>query len=179
MPDYNINNELQKHLDAVGYGQRGNKFRITFPDFLEDTRETDTSETVSYLVESTSVPAKGIGTVKLNWMGVQASLPGDLQTSGTWNCTIKLDSENKAQRAFNTWLSSIFDSLSGTRGDLKEVFKKIKIELLDKNNAPASTYYLLNAFLTNLGDISVAMTSENQITTWALTFAYADIAFDL
>jgi hypothetical protein len=69
--------------------------------------------------------------------------------------------------------------LSGTRGDLKEVFKKIKIELLDKNNAPASTYYLLNAFLTNLGDISVAMTSENQITTWALTFAYADIAFDL
>jgi hypothetical protein len=164
---------MQKFKSVLGYGQRTNKFFIRFPEpFNGDGND------ISYLVQSTNIPTKGIGTVVLPWQGINTRLPGDHEVSGTWTVTFRLDQENLAFKKMWSWLNLTLDSLSNSRAALADIIKIVEVQLLGPNLEVKSTFQILDMFPTEIGEISVDYEAENAITTWSVTFAYSDIAYN-
>jgi len=164
---------MKQFKKAVGYGQRVNKFYIRFPEtFAGD------NGILSYLVQSTSIPTKGMGVVTLPWQGVVTRIPGDPEVSGSWNVTFRVDAKNEVYKSIWSWLLSICDSLTNSRAALEDVIKEIDAQLLDVNLSPVSTFKILDVFVTEVGEVTMDYESENTIATWNATFAYSDIAYN-
>lgn len=158
---------------ALGQAQRGNKFQLRFPAEFQGENEE-----LTYLVTSTSIPSKGIGTIRIPYMGVFINLPGDLEVAGTWTVTFKLDDKSAAFKAIHSWVTGVLDSPTNTRSSIDEIMKDIDINLLNVNLAATSTFRLQDVFPTEMGDIVLSHEDENSIATWTVTFAYQDVLYN-
>lgn len=168
MPDLS----LKKFKSVIGEGQRTNKFWIRFPEmFAGEDNE------LSYLVQSSTVPTKGIGTIVLPWQGVNFRLPGDHEVSGSWTVTFRLDDKNKAFKPMFSWLTSTLDSLSNSRAALADVIKDVEVTLLGTNGQTVSTFKILDMFPTEMGDVTVDYEAENAVSTWSVNFAFSDLSY--
>ena len=92
------------------------------------------------------------------------------------------DYEMTVRRIFDNWQAKIDNPLqTGVKGALNktaivdEYRCDLCIQQLDGHNNSVYGYKLVNAFVTNIGAITLDSTSENELIEFNVTITYSDI----
>ena len=163
----------EKIKEAIGYGQRTNRFYITFPAPFNGN-----DDDITYLVMSSVIPGSNIGLVTINCMGgLQYHLPGDA-TQNQWNVTFRNPQKHGARKAMQLWMDSTVDNNTGARGDLDDVIKMPEIKLLDNRGEITATFKLVGSWITALGDETISYDSSDEISSFDCTFSLNSILYN-
>lgn len=159
---------IEKFKQAVSDGARLNRFIITFLD--PSTKEVIGAD-LSYFVKSASIPTRDVGVAEITYQGMKVKLAGD-PTFGDWSCTLILDKEYKARKAFELWQTLCFETLTNTRGSQLTYKSPIRISQLSGKNEVVATYDLIGAWPSSVGEVSFAQDSNDAVGEFTVNFNY-------
>ena len=163
----------EKIKEAIGYGQRTNRFYITFPAPFNGN-----DDDITYLVMSSVIPGSNIGLVTINCMGgLQYHLPGDA-TQNQWNVTFRNPQKHGARKAMQLWMDSTVDNNTGARGDLDDVKKMPEIKLLDNKGSVTASFKLKGSFITAIEDESLDYEGSDTISTFGISMSIDAILYN-
>lgn len=162
----------EKIKQVLGYGQRTNKFYITFPAPFNGSEDD-----ITYTVMSSSIPGKNIGEVVINFMGLQYFIPGD-PNFNTWTVTFRNPTKHAPRKAMELWMASVVETQTNARGALTDVMKIPELKLLDENGEVTATFQLIECFPTSIGDESIDYEANDTISTFDMTFRFSDMLYN-
>lgn len=127
-------------------------------------------------IESTTLPSKTINNIQVPYMGLSFNVPGTVQypNSNAWSVTMRMDSGLAIRNKLEDWMISIFDDRDSTgnysipQGDEGVT----TLALLDKSGDILRKYNLYGCYLTNLGEMTLNVTTAGDIVTVPATIAY-------
>lgn len=157
-----------------GGGARPNRFEVLveFPAFAatqEEIRQT------AFLCQSTQLPGSNLGMLEVGYRGRQLKLAGD-RTFEDLDLTFYNDTDFALRNAFEAWHNAInqYNSNTGLPTP-NEYLSTVTLYQLDNQDERIKEYVLKLAWPTVIAPIEVAQDSNDQIETFAVTFAYSDI----
>jgi len=127
-------------------------------------------------IESTTLPSKTINNVTVPYMGLQFNVPGTVQypNSNAWSVTMRMDANLQIRDKLEDWMLRIFDDRDST-GDysIPEGAEGVTtLGLLDKSGKIIRKYNLYGCYITNLGEMTLNVTTAGDIVTVPATIAY-------
>lgn len=143
---------------------RPNRFKISFLDVISN-------EDLTFFVKSASIPSKTVGPIEVDWQGMKVKLAGDL-TFADWTCTFINDQEYTVRNTMENWHDLVGNALTNTRGSVDVYKYPIKIEHLDGMNNVTATYFLIGAFPTEVGEISLEQGANDTVEEFPVTFSF-------
>lgn len=135
----------------------------TFPDGTSPTQAT-------YLVNSTSLPARTIAEVAVPWQGFDYKIAGKSEY-GTWDIVFKVDKEATIKQKFDAWQTKIHDPDSNERSEPGGYMEDQYITLLSETGTKICTYHLFNAWPSVVSDVPLDYSSTD-IAVFTVTFIY-------
>ena len=164
----NINDFKTK---LAGGGARANQFKVTmpFPGYAQVGGET---EELSFLCQSTSIPAMEINTATVNFRGRPIYLAADRAFSA-WTITVLNDTNFRLRDAFERWQNGIIN-MSDNEGLVNPVDYQVDafIDHLDRNGATIKSYTLRGCFPTSIAAIGLDMDPTETIEEFEVSFRY-------
>ena len=160
MADINLNS----FKSALRDGFRPNRFIVIFP--------TSNNKDISFFVKSASLPGRNMGTIPVNWMGMQLKFAGD-PTFDDWTITFIYDYDGKARQFIEEWLETIFRIPSGEREILETYAKDIVVKQLGRSGEVIGEIKLLNAFPYTMDAVDLSMDNTDTFAEFTVTFAYS------
>ncbi len=146
----NTKNNLNAFKAELGYGVRGNLFRVNIG-------------INTFLVKSANLPGVTLGDVSVPVLGRTLKLPGDVSFD-TWSVTV-LNNESFNIRLFlEDWVNTLAE------GTLIE--RDITVESLDKKGGVLKTQVLINAFPKNISEIGLSYDNSDALTEFTCDFEY-------
>jgi hypothetical protein len=159
----------------VGSGARPNLFQIsmTFPLLVPIA---SAAGLVTFMAESTSIPADKLGEIEVPYMGRKIYYPGDREFD-PWTITVMNDENFAIRDAFELWMSSlnqhegnIRDSAAAvpagyTTNAIVQQFSKLDLP-------PLKQYEMVSFFPTELGAIELDWGTNNTIEKFQVTLRY-------
>jgi len=125
---------------------------------------------VSYLVSSSTVPAHTIDPIELNWQG-QIAKYGSTHTWDDWTVTFKVDKNAEIHKSFVKWSNKIHHPETGVHGAPSDYMEDQKVEMLDGDGNPISSFNLIKAWPSSVGEITLDY-SAKEAATFDVTFAF-------
>ena len=180
-------NAIDNLKNALNGGLKKSKYRIAFNfyennDFTKFFADGELNRLLSTLCIDISFPPKDIQTVEYWHLGRKYTMRAEANTAGSVDITFYEDYEMTVRRIFDNWQAKIDNPLqTGVKGSLKKTVMvdeyrcDLCIQQLDGHNNPVYGYKLKNAFLTNIGAITLDSTSENELIEFNVTITYSDI----
>jgi hypothetical protein len=127
-------------------------------------------------IESTTLPSKTINNVAVPYMGLQFNVPGTVQypNSAAWTVTMRMDANLAIREKLENWMLSIFDDRDSTGNySIPEGDEGVtSLGLLDKQGTIIRKYNLYGCYITNLGEMTLNVTTAGDIVTVPTTIAY-------
>lgn len=157
---------------------RPNRFEIQIspPSIYKDFTQSE-SNIMSWLAESATIPQRNQGEITLKYHGMELKLPGDY---GKENLEITfLNSYGWEGRTFfERWMETHIQTTKVTndRRDAQSVIIDSFIivhQLGRKANSPIASYKFNDVFPTNLAAIDLAMSTNDDIEKFNVSFAYS------
>jgi hypothetical protein len=151
-------------------GARSNQFEvvITFPGIIAPG---GASETASFLVNATSLPAVSIEDINLPYRGRPVHFAGE-RTFAPWSITVINDGDFLVRNAFERW-SNLIANYSATNGALDPASYQLPMAVrqLDRNGKKLKSYKFYDVYPTDLG--AMGLSYENPaIQTFDVTLQY-------
>lgn len=169
MPDPNITN----FISQFSGGARPNRYEVllSFPSGVPNEMEK-----LSFTCKATSLPASIVNKVDVPYMSRMIPVSGD-RTIDDWNITVINDVDFKVRRAFETWLNRLNGhegnvSASGWQ-DPKQYYADAEVVQFDREHNEIKKIKMRSIFPTNMADITLGWSDNDQIEEFQVTFAVA------
>jgi hypothetical protein len=150
-----------------GGGARANLFKATinFPAYAGGDVEL-----TSFLCEAAALPASTIQPIVIPFRGRQLKIAGD-RTFDNWNVTIINDTDFGTRNAIERWMNGINGHTTNT-GLVNPVDYQadLIVEQLDKNGDTVKKYNFRGCFPSQMSEIGVSYTTENEIERFTVEF---------
>lgn len=160
-----------------GGGARPNRFEVLV-DFPSFAAAQDAIRQTAFLCQSTQLPGSSIGTMEVGFRGRPLKLAGD-RTFEDIDLTFYNDTDFVLRDAFESWHNAMnqYNSNKGLPNP-SEYLSTVSLYQLDNSDNRVKEYVLKLAWPTNIAPIELAQDSNDQIETFAVTFAYSDIIIE-
>lgn len=90
--------------------------------------------------------------------------------------TFRMDSTCNNYRAFNDWVNSVEDPVTGLRGLPIDLEADVQINLHNRKGYPHTVYFFHGCIPMVVGGPQISYEDNNQITTFDVTFAYRHVS---
>lgn len=164
----NINTFISKFK---GLGARPNRFRIniTWPALVGTPNISD-----EIVIKTAGMPASGVGTAIVPFMGLQVKLPGD-RVFEDWTVSVINATDFSHRNAFERWLNAINAHRENVSASLNlaDLVATIDIYQLGLNGEVLKTVKLYNAFPNNVSQIDLGYDQNDIISEFMVTFSYS------
>lgn len=158
-------------------GARPNQFavQLTFPNYVAGRGAAVTK--APFLVSVAELPGQTLGVTPVYYRGRLVKMAGDREFA-PFNCTILNDSGFSIRTAIEQWMNGIED-LANKTGALQpsQYQTDMFISQLDRNGAVLKQYKLLGAFPVDLGAVGLDFGSNDQLSTFGVSFQYQSFEF--
>lgn len=165
----------------TGSGARPNLFQVTMAFPLVSSAGVGgipgpASGLVTFMAESSSIPADKIGEIEVPYMGRKLYYPGD-RDFDPWTITVMNDENFFIRDAFEMWMSALNSHQGNIRDNsaatpagyttnaLVQQFSKLDLP-------PIKQYQMVSFFPTELGAIELDWGTNNTIEKFQVTFRY-------
>jgi len=161
---FNIN-EFKSQL--VGGGARPSLFQVQITNPITAVADFK----VPFMVRAAALPESNVGTYSIPYFGRFVKYAGD-RTFADWPVTIINDEDFLIRNAMEAWTNAINSHDSNTRA-LPQTYKSNAIiTQYSKDGRPLRTYVFEGIHPINVGAISMAWDSTDQIENFDVTFQY-------
>ena len=150
-----------------GGGARPNLFKATInmPGFAAGDNEL-----TSFLCEAAQLPASIIAPIEVPFRGRRLKIAGD-RTFDVWTVTIINDTDFKVRNSMERWMNGIANhttsnGITTPAGYMSDLL----VEQLDRNGSSLKSYDFRGCFPTNLSQIDLSYTTENEIERFTCEF---------
>jgi hypothetical protein len=150
-----------------GGGARPNLYRVTINSpFITNQRKN------TFMCKSASVPASAIGLADVSYMGRKIKIAGDKEFAD-WTASFYEDTDYSNRDSFERWVWAInAHELNTGVTNPRDYYAEIVIEQLDRDGgATIQTYKLIDAFPTEVGDITLGYAENDTVEEFSVTFA--------
>ena len=158
-------------------GARPNQFAVqmTFPNYVSG--RTAALAKAPFLVSVAELPGQTIGVAPVYYRGRLVKMAGDREFA-PFNCTVINDSGFTIRTAIEQWMNGIED-LANKTGALQPATYQTDmfVSQLDRNGAVLKQYKLLGAFPVDLGAVGLDFGSNDQLSTFGVSFQYQSFEF--
>ena len=144
-------------------GARPNLFRV---------RIAELGAKVEFMCKASNLPGATIGMVEVPFMGRVLKVPGN-RTFTEWTVTIINDNDFSVRKNMEDWMNRI-NGHETNLGDanIATLFRDGIVEQLGRDGEVLYTYEFKDLWPTELGEIALAMDSNDEIEEFECTFAY-------
>jgi hypothetical protein len=153
---------------------RTNLFRILNINSGATNINFDESDLV--YITSTTLPQRAINNVSVPFMGLTFNVPGTASypNSAGWNVTFRMPQDLGIRAKLEAWSRGTFDDATSTGAYEVKNLGTVTLALMGKNGVPldGAIYTLVGAYVQNIGDYSLDITSAGEIVTQPATIAY-------
>jgi len=157
----------------TGGGARSNMFSVdvTFPGYSGGD-----TEITSFMCRGAQLPASIVGLVEVPFRGRIVKLAGD-RTFEPWTVTVYNDTTFEVRSAFEKWMDGL-NTHVGNEGEqsnnsgIGRYASNIDVHQLDQKGKKVMTYYLKNAFPTNVAAIDLDFAQVGEIEQFQVTIEY-------
>ena len=157
----------------IGGGARANMFSvdITFPGYAGGD-----TEITSFMCRAAQLPASIIGLVEVPFRGRIVKLAGD-RTFEPWTITVYNDTDFAVRSAFEKWMDGLNthvgnEGAQSNNSGIGRYASNIEVHQLDQKGKKVMTYYLKNAFPTNVAAIDLDFAQVGEIEQFQVTIEY-------
>ena len=158
-------------------GARPNQFAVqmTFPNYVSG--RTAALAKAPFLVSVAELPGQTIGVAPVYYRGRLVKMAGDREFA-PFNFTVLNDSGFTIRTAIEQWMNGIED-LANKTGALQPATYQTDmfVSQLDRNGAVLKQYKLLGAFPVDLGAVALDFGSNDQLSTFGVSFQYQSFEF--
>ena len=150
-----------------GGGARPNLFKatITAPVWVGGDNEL-----TSFLCEAAQLPASIIQPIEVPFRGRRLKIAGD-RTFDVWTVTIINDTDFKIRNSMERWMNGIANHTTTAGNPTPEGYQSdLFVEQLSKNGSSLKRYDFKGCFPTNLSQIDLSYTTENEIERFTVEF---------
>ena len=158
-------------------GARPNQFAVqmTFPNYVSG--RTAALAKAPFLVSVAELPGQTIGVAPVYYRGRLVKMAGDREFA-PFNCTVLNDSGFTIRTAIEQWMNGIEDLANKTGALQPSVYQTdMFVSQLDRNGAVLKQYKLLGAFPVDLGAVALDFGSNDQLSTFGVSFQYQSFEF--
>jgi hypothetical protein len=158
-------------------GARPNQFAVqmTFPNYVQG--RTAALAKAPFLVSVAELPGQTIGVAPVYYRGRLVKMAGDREFA-PFNCTVLNDSGFTIRTAIEQWMNGIEDLANKTGALQPSTYQTdMFVSQLDRNGAVLKQYKLLGAFPVDLGAVALDFGSNDQLSTFGVSFQYQSFEF--
>ena len=156
----------------TGGGARANQFRVelAFPTFVPLGAVAGLQG--QFLCNTAQLPASTIEPISVLYRGRPVNFAGE-RSFAPWSVSIYNDTNFNIRNALEQWSNGIQNN-AGTNGIVNPLNYQVDMSVyqLDRNGATIKTYKFIDAFPSEVGDISLGYDQGNAIETFNVTFQY-------
>lgn len=158
-------------------GARPNQFavQLTFPNYVTSRAAAVTK--APFLVSVAELPGQTLGVTPVYYRGRLIKMAGDREFA-PFQITILNDSNFTIRSAIEQWMNGI-ENLANKTGALQpaQYQTDMFVSQLDRNGAVLKQYKLIGAFPTDLGAVNLDFGSNDQLSTFSVSFQYQTFEF--
>lgn len=158
-------------------GARPNQFAVelSFPSYV-NTR-AGAVQKAPFLISVAELPGQTIGVTPVYYRGRLIKMAGDKEFA-PFSCTVINDSGFVIRTALEQWMGGI-ENLENKQGLLQpsQYQQDMVIKQLDRNGAILKQYTLKGAFPVEIGPVPLDFGSNDQISTFGVSFQYQTFDF--
>ena len=159
-------------------GARPNQFevQITFPPAITNLNAAY-GRASSFLVTVAELPGQTIGVAPVYYRGRLIKMAGDREFA-PFQCTVLNDSGFTIRSAIEQWMNGM-ENLGNKTGALQpaQYQTDMFISQLDRNGSVLKQYKLIGAFPVELGAVGLDFGSNDQLSTFSVSFQYQTFEF--
>lgn len=123
---------------------------------------TDAS-VITYFIASSQSPVETTGMIAVDWMNSQVKV-GGRTIYAPWSVTVRDDANSIAYNYFKHWRRLVYETSSG-QSSVPSVYKySVDLYLLNNKGEQKRGYKLVNAWPTNIGQMTFDMATEGIVT---------------
>lgn len=156
-----------------GGGARANQFRVevSFPSIVNGT--SDAARKTQFLCHAATLPGSAVGIAMANYRGREVPLAGE-RTFQPWTINVYNDTDFLIRDAFESWSNKINDVKENTGVTNPMLYTaSVTVHQLDRNEAILKSYTLFDAWPTQIGEIQLDFSQNQQIESFPITFVYS------
>jgi len=158
-------------------GARPNQFavQLTFPNYVSSRAGAVTKS--PFLVTVAELPGQSLGVTPVYYRGRLIKMAGDREFA-PFQITVLNDSGFTIRSAIEQWMNGI-ENMANKTGALQpaQYQTDMFVSQLDRNGAVLKQYKLLGAFPVDLGAVGLDFGSNDQLSTFSVTFQYQTFEF--
>jgi hypothetical protein len=158
-------------------GARPNQFavQLTFPNYVTGRASAVTKS--PFLVSVAELPGQTIGVAPVYYRGRLIKMAGDREFA-PFQCTVLNDSGFTIRSAIEQWMNGM-ENLGNKTGALQpaQYQTDMFISQLDRNGSVLKQYKLIGAFPVELGAVGLDFGSNDQLSTFSVSFQYQTFEF--
>ena len=161
--------------NLVGNGARPNLFQIelTFPPSAPDSVA---SKKLSFLAQSSSIPANSLGYISAFYFGRELKYAGDRRFEA-WAIEVINDEDFLIRKAFDKWMNSLNMNHGNLRSPLAATNIGYQVDATvnqySKIGGPSiASYKMVGCFPTGLTPMELAWASVDSLETFQVTLQY-------
>ena len=169
-----IDIKLESFKGQLKDAARPNRFAVSITGNQGGMGAQWTDDPFSYFVKSFSIPARTIGEVIVNYMGLQTKIAGDATTDSVTMVT-HVDYDFRIKHYFQQWMEGIVN-IGGEGDNIRfapsQYKANVRVEQLGREGEILATYILHGAFPTQMDAIDLSMENTDQIEEQSITLSY-------
>ena len=158
-------------------GARPNQFavQLTFPNYVISRAAAVTKS--PFLVTVAELPGQSLGVTPVYYRGRLIKMAGDREFA-PFQITVLNESGFTIRSAIEQWMNGI-ENMANKTGALQpaQYQTDMFVSQLDRNGAVLKQYKLLGAFPVDLGAVGLDFGSNDQLSTFSVTFQYQTFEF--
>jgi len=158
-------------------GARPTQFavQLTFPNYVSSRAGAVTKS--PFLVTVAELPGQSLGVTPVYYRGRLIKMAGDREFA-PFQITVLNDSGFTIRSAIEQWMNGI-ENMANKTGALQpaQYQTDMFVSQLDRNGAVLKQYKLLGAFPVDLGAVGLDFGSNDQLSTFSVTFQYQTFEF--
>jgi len=153
-------------------GARPNQFavQLSFPTYV--TGQALAVARAPFLVSVAELPGQTVNPAIVQYRGREVKFVGD-RVYAPWTITVLNDAEMSIRTAMEQWMGGMEDYASKFgRLQPSEYQRDAQVFQLDRNGTALKSYNIINAFPVDLSPVALDFGSNDQISSFTVTFQY-------
>jgi len=156
----------------IGGGARANQFRVelAFPSYVQAGALVGLNS--QFLCKASKLPASTMDSAQVFYRGRPVNFAGE-RTFQPWGITVYNDTTFSIRNAMEIWSDGILNhGQTNGRVNPRDYQVDLLVHQLDRNGATVKTYKFVDAYPTNIGEITLDYETNNQLETFDVEFTY-------
>lgn len=148
-----------------------NKFRVEIvpPTFMGGAAGA-IKDKLSFFCKTAMIPAQRVGEIQIGYMGQKLKIAGDREYDD-WTISVYNTEEWDIRTAFEIWLDLINNFQGNVKTEHNSYMTDLKVYQISAEGIDIAGYLLKDAWIKEIGEVSLDWDSNDEISTFDCTFA--------